>query len=89
MIVKFRTNLDKYQNAFFDNKNLSNVPRKGEYVFINPSLRTYFRDQKLPIKLRVTNVSWDIGDTETKVIIELWYDETDLKAMKLSNVNPF
>lgn len=84
MIVKFRTNLDRYQtNCFPDN--LTMPPRINEKVMVTEVFISYFENQKLPIRLQVVDVTW----TDKGVICELWYTENDLKAMKLSGVNPF
>jgi hypothetical protein len=92
MKLLFKTNLDKYQNAFFNRLDSAIIPRIGEYVEIITSLKSTFRDEKLPTRLKVVNVTYTLHTSLTNdqyVTIELWYDETDLKAMKLSNVNPF
>jgi hypothetical protein len=92
MKVIFTTNLDKYKGAFLNRIDLPVIPRIGECVLIKDSLQSHFRQIKLPIKLKVTNVTYNVH-TETEldqhVIVELWYDQTDLELMKLSKINPF
>jgi len=92
MRVYFHTNLDKYKNAFLSIVRLPVIPRVGEYIKIQESLQTHFEKQKLPTRLKVVGVTYNVHtdlETEQSVTVELWYDQTDLEAMKMSNVEPF
>ena len=91
MKVYFRTNLDKYQSIFYTVE-LDIIPRIGETVLIKKSLRKHFESQKLPTRLKVVDVVYDVlvdEEWEKIVIVELWYNKTDLELMKLNNINPF
>ena len=92
MKVYFHTNLDKYQHAFFNMIDLPVIPRVGEYIKIQKSLQTHFQSNKLPTRLKVVSVTYNVHTeliSEQSVIVELWYDQTDLEIMRMSNVEPF
>ena len=77
MKVLFRTNIDNYQTNCFP-ENLPFVPRIGEKVMVTNVFAQYFRDNKLPIRLEVVEVTY----TDQGVICELWYNEQDMKIAK-------
>jgi hypothetical protein len=79
MKVIFTTNLDKYKNGYFP-KNLSVVPRKGEMVSVNQEHIFFFKDNMLPTRLEVVQVTY----FENQVVCELWYNQTDKKIAELA-----
>ena len=84
MRILFKTNLDKYQTNCFP-ENLKYKPCVGEKIHVTNVFVQYYRDQKLPIRLEVV----DVTHTDQDVVCELWYCKIDVEAAKLSGVNLF
>ena len=82
MKVVFKTNIDAYseKSCFPTNFTLEMIPRKGDMVEIITSFVSYYRERKLPLRLEVTRVTW----SETMVVCELWYNDTDKKLADIA-----
>jgi len=92
MKVIFTTNLDKYKGAFITTLDLPFVPAVGSFINIMDSLKSHYEKQKLPTRLKVVNVTYNVHtDTidQRYAVVDLWYDQTDLDIMKQSKINPF
>jgi hypothetical protein len=71
MKVILTTNIDAYKTNCFP-ANLPIPPRVGELVRVVDVFVKHFQDQKLPITLEVTRVTWG----ENYVVCDLWYNKT-------------
>ena len=82
MKVIFTTNIDAYneKRCFPDDFTPEMIPRKGDMVQVRAGFASYYQDKKLPVRLEVTRVTW----SETTVVCELWYNETDKKSADLA-----
>lgn len=81
MIVRFKTNIDAYQNSHFP-RNFEIPPRIGDSVSLPESLVSHYRSKGLPTTLKVVDVIW----YEYEVVCELWYSKIDVEAAELSGV---
>lgn len=84
MKVVFRTNIDHYKKDCWP-KNIETPPRIGESVMVVDSMKSYYSNQKLPIKLEVVDVIY----SENQIDCELWYNKLDVKSARLSGVKLF
>ena len=83
MVVRFKTNIDKYDADYHFPSNLTIPPRKGEKVMVRESLLEDFTSRNLPPILEVVDVTW----LEGGVICELHYRKIDVESAKLNNIN--
>ena len=77
-MIIIHTNLDRYSSQDFPKK-LQYVPRVGEFVELTKEAQQKV-SYPYPNKLQVT----DVVHSETHVIVELWYSETQLKLIRLN-----
>lgn len=80
MKVAFTTNIDAYSKKDCFPSTFETVPRKGEMVQVKSTFISYYRNQKLPVRLEVTQVTW----LENMVVCELWYNKTDKELADLA-----
>ena len=83
MIVKFKTNLDRYDNSHFPRFEIP--PRIGETVLVSGAAYNYYKNEKLPTRLEVVDVVWG----EDSVTCELWYKQIDVDIANRNGVNLF
>ena len=89
MKVVFRTNIDAYSNGDFFPENFTQVPRKGDMVQVKPDYVAHLKSLKLPICLEVVQITWkEPMEGEELTIVELWYNETDLKIARNNGAHP-
>lgn len=74
MNIKFTTNIDHYRTVSWPVLT-DIVPRKGDYIFVHPGSEGYCESRKIPKRLEVVSVYWYYD----RVVVELWYNETDYK----------
>jgi hypothetical protein len=82
MKVVFTTNIDAYNEKRCVPEHFETVPRKGDFIEVKPDFISYYREQKLPIRLEIVSVtiivfSFFHSYPETIVICELWYNKLD------------
>jgi len=83
MKVKLHTNVDRY-NEYQCWPELSFPPRIGEIVEVRNTFVSHFRNQKLPTRMEVIQVT----HSEFGILCDLWFTEIDIKIMKQNGVNP-
>lgn len=84
MKVRFKTNIDAYQNSHFP-RNFEIPPRIGDSISLPETLFSYYRSKRLPTTLKVVDVTW----YENEVVCELWYSKIDIEAAELSGTKLF
>jgi hypothetical protein len=84
MKIVFRTNIDHYKTNCFP-ENITQAPRVGDLVMVTGVFIEFYHAKKLPLVLEVVEVIW----SEKGVLCELYYQDIDIQAAKLSGVNLF
>lgn len=83
MKIKLHTNVDRY-NEYPCWPELSFPPRVGEIVEVLDTFVSHFRNQKMPTRMEVTQVT----HSEFGIRCELWFTATDVQAMSQNGINP-
>jgi len=89
MIIRFRTNIDKYNfNLNIFPSIFPYPPQKGDFIQVRDDFKQYFSSRQLPMRLEVVSVTWNqvSSSDETEVTCELWYNKTDYEFAKLGGI---
>lgn len=84
MKILFATNIDAYRTNCFPEK-LTMVPRVGDHVVVSQVFLEYYSKLKLPLRLKVIDVSW----TESGVVCQLDYNKQDLEIAINNGAKPY
>ena len=82
MDICLHTNIDSYSAIVWPILNY--VPRIGEHVEIPSVFHQTFAKRKLPYRLQVVDVTYK----EKIVLIEMWFDPTDVKLWQDADTRP-
>jgi len=83
MKIVFTTNLDAYSGSMFPDMHHF-VPRMGELVEVKKQCYSGLDQKKLPRRLEVVRVLY----REESVVVELWYNKTDLEIARQAGAKP-
>ena len=76
-MIKFTTNLDAYGPSMFP-ENLQYLPHVGDFIEVKKQCYSLCESKKIPRRLEVVRIT----HREEFVVVELWYNKTDLALFK-------
>lgn len=79
MNIQFTTNIDLYKSVSWPVLT-GMIPAKGSFIHVHPGSVSYCEDRKIPTQLEVVGITYHYD----RVVVDLWYNDTDYKLYTLN-----